>query len=43
MYLNDFFTCIYILQDFFHAQILHGDLTANLKKYLPYTGTLLWF
>ena len=27
-----------LFQDIFHAQIIAGDLTGNLKKYLPYIG-----
>ena len=29
---------IFLLQDVFHAQLIAGDLTGNLKKYLPYIG-----
>lgn len=29
--------------DLFHLQFLEGDLTNNIKKYLPITGTMTFF
>ena len=33
--------CLYILQDLFHLQLVKGDLSHNIEKYLPKTGMLL--
>ena len=30
--------CAPFFQDIFHLQITSGNLTANIERYLPYTG-----